>query len=86
MLTNIDQGGQRRCGRQTDFPREATRGFFQNLSRGSKSSKICFFPLETKKTTFFAKMFKIQGGAWPPLSPFRTPMYVDATWLTFIIH
>jgi len=28
----------------------------------AKIGKICFFPLETKKTTFFAKISKIQWG------------------------
>ena len=51
------------------FSRGATRRFFQNLSRGAKSSEICFFPLKTKKTNFFAKNFKIQGGLGPPLAP-----------------
>ena len=37
---------------------------------GPKSGKICFFPLETKKTTFFAKSSKIPGGQCPP---FRRP-------------
>jgi len=48
------------------FSRGDTRWFFQNFYRGAKSGEICFFPLETKKTTFFAKMFKIQGGQGPP--------------------
>jgi len=30
--------------------------------------KFAFFPLETKKTTFFAKIFKIQEGR-PPFPP-----------------
>jgi len=45
------------------FPGGATRGFFQNFSmREAKSGEIVFFPLETKKSTFFAENFKIQGG------------------------
>ena len=34
--------------------------------------KFVFFPLETKKTTFFAENFKIQGGQ-TPLPPFLRP-------------
>jgi len=49
------------------FSRWATRGFFKNFSRGAKSGEIRFFPLKTKKTTFFAKDFKIQGGLDPPV-------------------
>jgi len=30
--------------------------------REAKSGEIVFFPLETKKSTFFAENFKIQGG------------------------
>jgi len=35
---------------------------------GSESGYICFFPLETKKTTFFAEIFETQGKV-PPASP-----------------
>jgi len=35
-----------------------TRGFFQNFSVGVESGEICFFLLETKKTTFFGEIFK----------------------------
>jgi len=38
----------------------------------ASSGEICFFPLETKKTTFFAEIFKIQGSQGP-LSPLRRP-------------
>jgi len=52
-------------------------GFFSKIFLGgAKSGNICFFPLETKKTTFFAKIFKIQGGkdlSAPP--PLPTPMH-----------
>ena len=41
--------------------RGATKGFFQNFCRGDQSGEICFFPLETKKTTFFCWIFKFQG-------------------------
>jgi len=40
------------------------RKFFQG---GAKSGEICFFLLETKKTTFFAEIFKVQVG--PKSSP-----------------
>jgi len=32
-----------------------------------KCGQICFFPLEIKKTTFFAENFKIKWGVPPPL-------------------
>ena len=35
-----------------------TSGFFQKFSRGSESGEICFLPLETKKTAFFAEILK----------------------------
>jgi len=38
-----------------------TSGIFTKIFLGgAKSGEICFFPLETKKTTFFAENFKIQ--------------------------
>ena len=49
-----------------------TEGFFQNFSRGAKNGKI-FFPLKTKKTTFFAVHFKIKGAR--PSSPLRRPWF-----------
>jgi len=36
------------------FPGGATRAFSKIFLGGAKSDEICFFPLETKKTTFFA--------------------------------
>ena len=45
------------------------------FSRGAKSGEIYFFPLKTKKTTFFAKNFKIQGFK----SPFRRPCLWNVT-------
>jgi len=37
----------------------STKEFFQNFSTGRvKNGEICFFPLETKKTTFFLKSSK----------------------------
>ena len=41
------------------FPEGGTRGFFQKFLWGAKSGVICFFPLETVKTTFFAEILKI---------------------------
>jgi len=52
------------------FQLGATRGFFLNFSVGGKSSEIWFFPLKTKKTTFFAG---------PPCPPFRRPWYRTRT-------
>ena len=43
--------------------------FFQNFSRGGKSGEICFYPLETKKKTFFCCNFQNP----PPLPPFPRP-------------
>ena len=39
------------------------------FSRGDKSGKICFIPLEIMKTIFSAQIFKIQGAALAPPSP-----------------
>jgi len=50
----LSMGGSRK-----DFFQGGVRGFFRNFSRGRKSGETCFFPLESKKTTFFAKIFKI---------------------------
>jgi len=69
--------------RKNFFPGRATRVFFYNFSRGGKSGEICFFPLETKKTTFFAEIFKIQGRQGPPLLPIRTPMLTSSCLETF---
>ena len=56
------------------FQGGATRGFFQNFSRGGgERGEISFFPLETKKTTFFCWNFQNPGGAGPPCSSFRGP-------------
>jgi len=54
------------------FSRGAIRGFFHNFSRGAESGEICFCQLETKKTTFFVEIFKIQSGL-APLPHFRRP-------------
>jgi len=41
-------------GRGGIFSRGDTKGFFQNFSKeGTKVLKFVFFPLETKKITFF---------------------------------
>ena len=55
-------------GRRKDFFQGIFPKFFQE---GAKSGEICFFPLETKKATSFAEIFKIQvsRGSPPP-----TPM------------
>jgi len=53
----------------------ATKRFFQNFSKGGKSSEICFFPLEIAKKKFFVEIFKIQGGPRPPCLPFRRPCF-----------
>ena len=46
--------------------------------------KFVFFPLKTKKTTFFARDFKIQGGLSPP-PPLPTPMVCNAYFLQFVV-
>jgi len=44
-----------------------SRGFSQKIFQGGgKSGEIWFLPLEIEKTTFFADIFKIQGGQGPP--------------------
>ena len=57
------------------FQRRATRGFFQNFSEGGRKVAKIFFPLETRKTTFFCWNFK-NPGAGLPCPPYRraTPM------------
>jgi len=53
--------------------RQVTIKIFQ---RGAKSDEISFFPLETKKTTFFAKNIikKYETSkSIGPLPPFRRP-------------
>jgi len=57
-----------------DFFQGGTLGDFSKIILGvAKTGKILFFPLETKKTTFFAEIFKIQG-VKAPLPPLPTPM------------
>jgi len=54
------------AGALGDFPK-----FFQGEA---KNSEICFLPLKTKKTTFFAKILNSNGGPRPPATPpFRRP-------------
>jgi len=61
MLTNIDQWDVRGHRHRKDFCQEGSRGDFSKIFLGeAKCGKICFFPLVTKETTFFAKIFKIQ--------------------------
>ena len=57
------------------FPGGDNRELFQIFSRGVKSGEICFFPLKTKKTTFFIliKFSKYREGKAPPCPP-PTPM------------
>jgi len=49
----------------------ASEGFFPGVDfskiflRGCKSGQICFFPLETKKTTFFCWNLQHPGGPRP---------------------
>ena len=57
------------------FSRGGDQEIFPKLFLGgAKIGEICFFPLETKKTTFFTIFFKIQRVALPPLLPIPTPM------------
>ena len=50
----------------------ALGNFSKFFPRGTKSGEFWFFPLTTKKTTFFVENFKIQGER-SPLPPFRRP-------------
>ena len=50
------------------------RIFLKFFQGGAKSGENFFLPIETKKTTFFAKLFKIQGlFPFPPIAPLPTP-------------
>jgi len=61
-------------GRQKDFFHGGALGDFSKIfSGGGKSDEICVFALEIKKTTFFAKIFKIQGVLAPLAALFRCP-------------
>jgi len=44
---------------------------FEGFFPWEKSGEICFFPLETTKSTFFSEIFKIRWGQGPSLPPFR---------------
>ena len=68
-------------GCRKDFNAGATRRFSQKFSGGGQNWwNLFFLPLETKRTTFFAKNFKIQGGKVPPAPPLSTPMSTSALW------
>ena len=52
------------------FSRRGALGEFSKIfPGGAKDGEIWFLPLKTKKTTFFAENFKIQGGTKAPLPP-----------------
>jgi len=62
------------CTPEHGFRRDFFQGGTKNIFAGAaKSGKIAFSPLETEKTTFFAKIdgkmsnFKILLRPWPPL-------------------
>ena len=60
-----------------NFSRGSLVDFSKSFSTGAKSGEICFFPLEIKKTAFFAEIFKL-------LPLFRHP-YACAQ-ETFVLH
>ena len=61
------------CASEGFFPGGGALGYFsKTFLGGDKSGEICFFPLETKKTTFFAAFFQSRG-AKVPLPPLTTP-------------
>ena len=56
------------------FPGGVLGDFSEFFPGDTKTGEIFFFPIETKKITFFAKIFKIQGGLGTPCPPpFRRP-------------
>ena len=55
------------------LPRGAQVDFSNIFLEGGKNCEICFFPLETTKTTFFRKFSQSRGGPWSPCPPFRRP-------------
>jgi len=59
------------------FPGGGSRGFFQNISRGAKSGEIYFFPLKTRKTTFFCWKCQNPVGVKAPTAPLPTPMVMS---------
>jgi len=63
-------------GCRKDFFQGGALGYFSKIFRRGAGEKWInlFFPLETKKTTFFAEFFKIRVGQCPPCpSPFQRP-------------
>ena len=65
-------------GSEGVFPGVGHQQIFPKYFKGGKSSEICFFPLETEKTTvFFPELFKIQGRQGHPAHPL--PMSMLAT-------
>ena len=73
LQSSAVRGGAATMGVGRIFSRGGTCGFFQNLSMGAKSGEICFFPLETKKTTFFCWNFQNPRGGQDPPAPFGGP-------------
>jgi len=69
MLKNLDQGDLCGHGHRKEFLRGALGDFSQIFLGGAKSGKHLFFPIETKKTISFAKIFKIQGRPRSPCPP-----------------
>jgi len=54
--------------------------FSKIILGGAKTGEICFFPLETKKITFFAEIFKPRGATAPcPPSDFHVHNYSSMT-------
>ena len=66
--------------RQKDFFQGGgpLRDFSKIFPGGGRSGEICFFPPQITKTTFFAEIFKIQGGPRPPC---RCPKSHGLPWL-----
>jgi len=59
-----------RHGRRKHFFKGGALGDFSKIfQEGAKSGKICFFPLEINKTTFSAKIVKMQGVQGFPCPP-----------------
>ena len=57
----------------SSFSRGRPLGNFSKSFRGDKSGKILFFPLETKKVSFFCWKFQNPGGPWPLHPPLWWP-------------
>jgi len=60
-------------GHRKDFFQGGPLGDFFKIFLGVRSGKTWFFPLETKKITFFAEIFKIMRGQGPL---FRRPCFL----------